>query len=141
MRFLNIRQVICKIASMWDLKSRDFSNLHFVGKMEQRIKNFFFRNFGTTQVINIKLVSLKSDLKKKKKKKKNLCKYIKSDSQLLIFKITLDYLHWTGCGDAHRLCSNEGMFQSFVLVWQTDAFTKLWEPTIRAAQTVLGRHF
>ena len=34
---------------------------------------------------NIKLVSLKSD-------KKDLCKYIKSDSQLLIFKITLDYL-------------------------------------------------
>ena len=32
------------------------------------------------------MVSLKSDLKK------DLCKYIKSDSQLLIFKITLDYL-------------------------------------------------
>ncbi len=36
-------------------------------------------------MINIKLVSLKSD-------KKDLCKYIKSDSQLLIYKITLDYL-------------------------------------------------
>ena len=36
-------------------------------------------------MINIKLVSLKSD-------KKDLCKYIKSDSQLLILKITLDYL-------------------------------------------------
>ena len=36
-------------------------------------------------MINIKLVSLKSDVK-------NLCKYIKSDSQLLIYKITLDYL-------------------------------------------------
>ena len=36
-------------------------------------------------MINIKLVSLKSD-------KTDLCKYIKSDSQLLIFKITLDYL-------------------------------------------------
>ena len=76
MRFLNIRQVICKIASRWDLKSGDFSNLHFVGKN---------RNFGTTQVINIKLVSLKSDVK-------DLCKYIKSDSQLLIYKITLDCL-------------------------------------------------
>ena len=39
----------------------------------------------TTQVINIKLVSLKSDVK-------DLYKYIKSDSQLLIYKITLDYL-------------------------------------------------
>ena len=39
-------------------------------------------------MINIKLVSLKSDLKKE------LCKYIKSDSQLLIFKITLDYQYW-----------------------------------------------
>ena len=120
MRFLNIRQVICKLASRWDLKSRDFSDLHSVGKMGQRIKYLKNLNFGTTQVINIKLVPLKSDLKKK-----NLCKYIKSDSQLLIFKITLDYLHWTGGGDAHRLCSNEGMFQSFALVWQTDAFTKL----------------
>ena len=27
----------CKIASRWDLKSRDFSNLHFVGKMGQQI--------------------------------------------------------------------------------------------------------
>ena len=36
-------------------------------------------------MINIKLVSLKSH-------KIDLCKYIKSDSQLLIFKITLDYL-------------------------------------------------
>ena len=36
-------------------------------------------------MINIKLVSLKPD-------KKDLCKYIQSDSQLLIFKITLDYL-------------------------------------------------
>ena len=42
-------------------------------------------NFGTTQVINIKLVSLKSDVK-------DQSKYIKSDSQLLIYKITLDYL-------------------------------------------------
>ena len=38
MRFLNIRQVICKTASRWDLKSWDFSNLHFVGKMGQNIK-------------------------------------------------------------------------------------------------------
>ena len=36
-------------------------------------------------MINIKLVSLKSD-------KTDLCKYVKSDSHLLIFKITLDYL-------------------------------------------------
>ena len=36
-------------------------------------------------MMNIKLESLKSD-------KKDLCKYIKSDNQLLIFKITLDYL-------------------------------------------------
>ena len=85
MRFLNIRQVICKIASRWDLKSRDFSNLHFVGKLGQKIKYLKNHNFETTQVINIKLVSLKSD-------EKDLCKYIKSDSQLLIFKITLDYL-------------------------------------------------
>ena len=33
MRVLNIRQVICKIASRWDLKSQDISNLHFVGKL------------------------------------------------------------------------------------------------------------
>ena len=85
MRFLNIRQVICKLASRWDLKSQDFSNLHSVGKMGQRIKYLKNLNFGTTQVINIKLVSLKSD-------KQDLCKYIKSDSQLLILKITLDYL-------------------------------------------------
>ena len=32
-RFLNIRQVICKIASRRDLKSQDFSNLHFWGKL------------------------------------------------------------------------------------------------------------
>ena len=73
---------ICKIASRWDLKSRDFSNLHFVGKILNIKKN---RKFGTTQVINIKLVSQKSD-------KNDLCKYVKSDSQLLIFKITLDYI-------------------------------------------------
>ena len=36
-------------------------------------------------MINIKLVSLKSDVK-------DLCKYIESDSQLLLYKITLDYL-------------------------------------------------
>ena len=53
--------------------------------MGQKINKFKICNFGTTEVINIKLVSLKSD-------KKDLCKYIKSDSQLLIFKITLDYL-------------------------------------------------
>ena len=35
MRFLNIRQVICKIVSRWDLKSQDISNLHFVGKLGQ----------------------------------------------------------------------------------------------------------
>ena len=86
MRFLNIRQVICKIASTWDLKFQDFSNFNFVGKLGQKIKYYKIRNFGTTQVNNIKLVSLKSD-------KKDLCKYIKSDSQLLIFKITLDYLY------------------------------------------------
>ena len=64
-KFLNIRQVICKIASRWDFKSEDFSNLHFVGKLGQTIKFFKNHNFGTTQVINIKLVSLKSDLKKR----------------------------------------------------------------------------
>ena len=37
MRFLKIRQAICKIASKWDLNSRDFSNLHFVGKMGQKL--------------------------------------------------------------------------------------------------------
>ena len=35
MRFLIIGQVICKIASRWDLKSEDFSNLDFVGKLGQ----------------------------------------------------------------------------------------------------------
>ena len=64
MRVLNIRQVICKIASRWDLKSEDFSNLHFVGQLGQKIKYLQNHNFGTTQVINIKLVSLKSDKKK-----------------------------------------------------------------------------
>jgi len=29
------------------------------------------------------------------------------------------FWHRTGCGDARRLCSNEGMFQAFALVWQT----------------------
>ena len=62
MRFLNIRQVICKIASRWDLKPEDFYNLDFVGKLGQRIKYLKNHNFGTTQVINIKLVSLKSDI-------------------------------------------------------------------------------
>ena len=38
LRFLNIRQVICKIATRWDLKYEDFSNLHFVGKLGQKIK-------------------------------------------------------------------------------------------------------
>ena len=52
------------------------------GKKKKKKK---FCTFGTTQVINIKLVSLKSN-------KKDICKYIKSDSQLLIYKITLDYL-------------------------------------------------
>ena len=50
------------------MSSRDFSNLHFVGKMGQKIKYLKNRNFGTTQVISIKLVSLKSD-----KNLKNLC--------------------------------------------------------------------
>ena len=86
MRFLNIKQVICKIASRWDLKSQDFSHLHFVDKLGQQVKYFKNHNFGTTQVINIKLVSLKSD-------KQDLCKCMKCDSQLLIFKLTLDYLH------------------------------------------------
>ena len=63
MRFLNIRQFICKIASRWDLKSQDFSNLHSVGKLGQQTKYYQNHNFGTTQVINIKLVSLKSDVK------------------------------------------------------------------------------
>ena len=55
--------------------------------------------------------------------------------------------HWTGCGDARRLCSSEGMFQAFALVWQTaqmHTFTKLGEPTIRAActpRTILDQHF
>ena len=30
-----------------------------------------------------------------------------------------NFADWTGCGDARRLCSNEGMFQAFALVWQT----------------------
>ena len=90
MRFLNIRQVICKIASRWDLNSQDFSNWYFVGKMGPKTIYLINPNFGTTQVINIKLVSLKSD-------KTALCKYIKSDSQLLIFKITLDYLILASC--------------------------------------------
>ena len=64
MRFLNIRQVICNIASRWDLKSQDFSNLHFEGKLGQSINYIKNHNFGTTQVINIKLVSLKSDKKR-----------------------------------------------------------------------------
>ena len=37
MRFLNMRRVICKIAFRWDLKSEDFSNLHFVGKLRQKL--------------------------------------------------------------------------------------------------------
>ena len=49
MRFLNMRQVICKIASRWDLKSRDFSNLHFVGKMGQTIKYLKSRNYSSDQ--------------------------------------------------------------------------------------------
>ena len=61
MRFSNIRQVICKIASRWDFKSQDFSNFHFVGKLGQKIKYLKNHNFGTTQVINIQLVPLKSD--------------------------------------------------------------------------------
>ena len=85
MRFLNIRQVIRKIVSRWDLKSQDISNLHFVGKLGQKNKYLKNNNFETTQVINIKLISLKSDVKE-------LCKYMKSDSRLLIYKITLDYL-------------------------------------------------
>ena len=47
------------------VKSQDFSNLHFVGKLGQKIKYLKSVNFGTTQAISIKLVSLKSDLKKK----------------------------------------------------------------------------
>ena len=58
------------------VKSQDFSNLHFVGKLGQTIKYLKNHNFRTTQVINIKLVSLKSD-------KKDLCKYIKSDYLLI----------------------------------------------------------
>ena len=65
--------------------SQDFSNLYFVGKRGQKFKYLKNHNFRTTQVINIKLVSLKSD-------KQDLCKYIRSDGQLLIFKITLNYL-------------------------------------------------
>ena len=37
MRFLNIRQVMCKISSRWDLKSPDFSKLHFVGKRGKKL--------------------------------------------------------------------------------------------------------
>ena len=54
-----------KKASRWDLKSWDFSNLHFVGEMGQKKIYLKNHNFGTTQVINIKLVSLKSDKQKK----------------------------------------------------------------------------
>ena len=60
--------------------------------------------------------------KKKEKKKEKIC-----------------WHYWTGFGDACRLWSNEGMFQAFVFVWQRhkmDAFTKLGEPTIRAACTI-----
>ena len=75
MKFLNIRQVICKIAFRWDFKSQDFSNLHFVGKLGPKINIKKNHNIGTAQVINIKLVSLKSDPpppppKKKKKQQK-----------------------------------------------------------------------
>ena len=55
--------------------------------------------------------------------------------------------HWTGCGDARRLCFSESMFQAFALVWQTaqnGRLHKTGEPTIRAActpQTVLDRLF
>ena len=44
-----MRQTICKIASRWDLKSRDFSNLHFVGKMGQTIKYLKTRNYSSDQ--------------------------------------------------------------------------------------------
>ena len=47
-----------------DLKSQDLSDLHFVGKLGQKIKYLNNHNFGTTQVINTKLVSLKSDKKR-----------------------------------------------------------------------------
>jgi len=46
------------------------------------------------------------------------------------------------CGDARRLCSSEGMFQAFELVWQaaqSGRFHKTGEPTIRAA--MLARNF
>ena len=85
MRFLNIRQVICKIASRWDLKSRDFSNCILWANWGKilNISKKQQKTFGTTQVIKIKLVSLKSDFffffkkeKKKERKKRDLCKYI-----------------------------------------------------------------
>ena len=35
--------------------------------------------------------------------------------------------NWTGCGEACRLCSNEGMFQAFTLVWQTAQNRRLYK--------------
>ena len=61
-----------------------------------------------------------------------------------LIEIILFCWHWTGSGDARMLWFNEDMFQAFALVWQTDAFTKLGERTIRAActpRTVPDRHF
>ena len=87
----------------FQVKSQDFSDLHFVGKLGQFFFFFLNHSFRTTQVINIKLVSLKSD-------KKDLWKYIKSDSQLLIFKITLDYLLIDTYGKTHFLLQILGLF-------------------------------
>ena len=71
-----------------------------------------------------------------------VCEIPTASSNIYIFLLTLDWL-WV----ARRLCSNEGMFQAFALVWQTPQngrLHKTGEPTIEAActpQTVPGRHF
>ena len=45
----------------------------------------------------------------------SLCEIPTASSNIYI----LFFSDWTGCGDTHRLCSNEGMFQACALVWQT----------------------
>ena len=82
MRFLNIRLYAIQLPD-GTLNLR--ISLIFILWANWGKNNNNKNNFGTTQVININVVSLKSDVK-------DLCKYIKSDSQLLIYKITLDYL-------------------------------------------------
>ena len=46
-----------------------------------------------------------------------MCEIPTASSNIYIF--VFPFFHWTRCGDACRLCSNEGTFQAFTLVWQT----------------------